>query len=67
MDVSSRTRLRYFERGGGEATLEPFTGKGSDPKSFGGRVLATKLDGIWNLPEGDLHYVSFDVDDVEFE
>lgn len=59
--------MRYFDRGGGNATLERFTGKGSHPKNFSGRVLASKIDGIWNLPEGDLHYVSFDVVSVEFE
>jgi hypothetical protein len=59
--------MRYFDRGGGIATLERFTGKGSLPKTFDGRVLASRFDGIWNLAEGDLHYVSFDVDSVEFE
>jgi hypothetical protein len=59
--------MRYFDRGGGRATLERFTGKGSRPKSFDGRMLASRMDGIWNLPEGDLHYVSFDIDWVECE
>jgi hypothetical protein len=59
--------MRYFDRGGGMATLERFTGKGSHPKTFDGRVLASRFDGIWNLAEGDLHYVSFDIDSVEFE
>jgi hypothetical protein len=59
--------MRYFDRGGGKATLERFTGKGSHSKSFSGRMLASKFDGTWNLPEGDLHYVSFKVDSVEFE
>jgi hypothetical protein len=59
--------MRYFDRGGGRATLERFTGKGSLTKNFGGRVLPSKFDGIWNLADGDLHYVSFDVDRVEWE
>jgi hypothetical protein len=58
---------RYFDRGGGKATLERFTGQGSLPRSFDGRMLPSKFDGIWNLPEGDLHYVSFEVDNVQFE
>ena len=59
--------MRYFDRGNGQATLERFTGKGSRPKSFDGRVLASRMDGVWNLSEGDLHYVSFDIDRVDFE
>jgi len=59
--------MRYFDRGNGKATLERFTGKGSRPKCFDGRMLASRMDGVWNLPEGDLHYVSFDVDRVDFE
>jgi hypothetical protein len=59
--------MRYFDRGGGKATLERFTAKPSAPKTFTGRRLPSRFDGIWNLPEGDLHYVSFDVDRVEWE
>ena len=59
--------MRYFDRGGGRATLERFTGAGSHPKLFGGRMLASKIDGFWNLADSDLHYVSFDIDHVEFE
>ena len=59
--------MRYFDRGDGKATLERFTGIASRPKSFDGRMLASRMDGFWNLPEGDLHYVSFDIDRVEFE
>jgi len=59
--------MRYFDRGNGKATLERFTGKGSRPKNFGGRMLASRMDGVWNLSEGDLHYVSFDIDRVDFE
>jgi hypothetical protein len=59
--------MRHFDRGGGKTTLERFTGKASRPSAFGGRRLASRFDGIWNVPEGDLHYVSFDVDSVEWE
>ena len=59
--------MRYFDRGDGQATLERFTGTGSGHRDFGGRVLASKMDGFWNLHEGDLHYVSFDIDAVEYE
>jgi len=59
--------MRYFDRGRGMATLERFTGKSSHPRMFHERMLASKIDGIWNLPEGDLHYVSFDIDRVEFQ
>ncbi len=59
--------MRYFDRGRGRTTLEPFTGKNSRPRMFAGRMLASTMDGIWNLPEGDLHYVSFEIEHVEFE
>ncbi len=58
---------RYYDRGNGKATLERFTAKASAPKVFGGLRLATKLDGAWNLPEGDLHYVAFEVERAVFE
>jgi hypothetical protein len=59
--------MRYFDRGNGKATLERFTGKGSRPKSFDGAHAGVRMDGVWNLPEGDLHYVSFDIDRVDVE
>jgi hypothetical protein len=59
--------MRYFDRGHGAATLERFTGKSSRPRMFHGRTLSSQIDGVWNLPEGDLHYVSFELDRVEFE
>jgi hypothetical protein len=31
------------------------------------RLRARRMDGIWNLPEGDLHAVSLDIDRVDFE
>ena len=58
---------RYFDRGNGLATLERFTGKSSQPKSYAGIMLGSRMDGSWNLREGDFHYVSFDVDSVEFQ
>jgi len=58
---------RYFDRGSGLATLERFTGKISQPKSYAGIMLGSRMDGSWNLQEGDFHYVSFDVDSVEFQ
>ncbi len=59
--------MRYFDRGGGTATLERFTGEHSRPQVFGGRMLASKMDATWNLPEGDLHYVSFQIEHADFE
>ena len=58
--------MRYFDRGRGRATLERFTGTSSRPRNYGGLVLGSRLDGFWNLPEGDLHYVSFEVESIEF-
>jgi hypothetical protein len=58
---------RFYDRGNGRATLEKFTGRGSNPKDFSGLMLSSQLDGFWNLPEGDLHYVSFVIDSVEYE
>lgn len=59
--------MRAFDRGEGRFTMERFTEKASKPATWGGRRLAAHLDGYWNLPEGDLHYVSFDVEQAEFE
>jgi hypothetical protein len=58
---------RYFDRGGGHATLEHFTARGTRPKNFDGRMLPSRVDGIWNLSDGDLHYASFDIDRIDFE
>lgn len=58
---------RYYDRGGGRGTLETFTGQGHDVRDFGGLKLASVMDGYWNLPEGDLHYVHFIIERVEFE
>jgi hypothetical protein len=59
--------MRYFDRGDGRATLERFTGTSSRPRTYAGRVLNSKMDGVWNLHEGDFHYVSFEVDAAAFE
>jgi hypothetical protein len=59
--------LRPFERAGGASTLERFTGKYGSPRTWQGRTLGAHLDGVWNLPEGDLHYVAFEVENAEFE
>jgi len=57
---------RYFDRDNGEATLEKFTAKGQDIKDFNGLKLGSVVDGYWNLKEGDLHYVHFIIEKVEF-
>lgn len=58
---------RYYDRNDGQVTLEKFTGKGQDIKDYDGLKLASIIDGYWNLKEGDLHYVHFIIDRVEFE
>lgn len=40
---------------------------GHDARDFGGLKLASVMDGYWNLPEGDLHYVHFVIERVECE
>jgi hypothetical protein len=59
--------MRHFDRGEGRSTLEWFTGKSREPRSYDGRMLASRFDGYWNLPDGDLHYVAFEVERVTFE
>jgi hypothetical protein len=58
---------RAFDRGEGRFTMERFTGKSSQPASCKGSRLATHYDGVWNLPEGDLQDVAFDVVQAWFE
>ncbi len=59
---------RAFSRAKGQpATLEKFTGKASGERSVGGRLVPAHLDGSWNLAEGDLHYVSFELERVAYE
>jgi hypothetical protein len=59
--------MRYFDRGKGRGSLERFTGKASGFKEQAGFVLPARYDGFWNLPEGDLHYVSFKVESIDIE
>jgi hypothetical protein len=59
--------LRWFDRGGGRATLERFVGRASGEGTWGGRRLPARFDGVWRLPEGELHYVAFDVEQATFE
>jgi len=57
---------RYFDRDNGKTILEKFTAKGQDIKDFSGLKLGSVVDGYWNLKEGDLHYVHFIIEKVEF-
>jgi hypothetical protein len=59
--------MRYYDRGNGTSTLEKFTGVTPEYKEQAGFMLPAKLDGYWNLKEGDLHYVSFSMDTYEIE
>jgi hypothetical protein len=59
--------MRYYDRGNGAATLEKFTGIATAYKKHDGFMLPAKLEGYWNLKEGDLHYVSFVMDRYEIE
>lgn len=61
------TTLRYFDRGTAPATLERFTVVFSKPSSYAGVTLASHIDAFWNLPDGDFHSASFDLDAVTFE
>jgi hypothetical protein len=58
---------RFYDRGGGRGTIETFSGAGRDVRDFGGLTLASVVDGDWNLAEGDLHYVHFVIERVEWE
>jgi hypothetical protein len=57
---------RYFDRGDGKATPEKFSGIGSGSRTHNGLRLPAVFDGYWNLKEGDVHYVHFVVDSVQF-
>lgn len=59
--------MRYYDAGGGKTSLEKFTGKPSEYKETGGFMLASRLDGYWNLKSGDLHYVTITIDKYEIE
>jgi hypothetical protein len=58
---------RPFDRGNGAFTVELFTAKGCAIRDFNGLKMASVLDGYWNLTEGDLHYVHFTMDEMNFE
>ncbi len=58
---------RYYDRGNGQETLEKFVGLCSVIRDFNGLKLNTVYDGYWDLPEGELHYVHFVIDRIEFE
>jgi hypothetical protein len=57
---------RYFTGYDGEPLLEKFTVKTSGSENHDGLVLPKVYDGYWNLKSGDLHFVHFVVDNVEF-
>jgi hypothetical protein len=59
--------LRPYDRGEGRTTLERFTGKASGAATWGGRRFPTRIEGTWNLPEGDLPYVDFEVESARFD
>ena len=61
------TLMRYFDTGKGTATPERFTGQTSNPRDFDGLIIPTRYQGYWNLQEGDLKYVDFTLDRVEWE
>jgi hypothetical protein len=59
--------MRSFDRGGGRSTLERCTFRFSSPRTWDGRSLGSHVDGSWNLADGDLHYVAFDIERAAFE
>ena len=46
---------------------EKFVGLASVIRDFHGLKMNTVFDGYWDLSEGELHYVHFVLDRVEFE
>ncbi|MBN1413926.1 MAG: hypothetical protein JW973_02395 [Bacteroidales bacterium] len=58
---------RYYGKDEKSSTLEKFTGIVHGSHNHGGLVLPEVFDGYWNLKEGDLHYVHFVIDSVEWE
>jgi hypothetical protein len=54
---------RYYDR---IRTLK-FLGTTSDTRDHHGLKLASTIDKCWNLKEGDVHYVHFIVESVEFD
>lgn len=59
--------MRNYDRGNGKSTLEKFVAVASGYKEQSGFVLPTKLDGYWDLKEGEFHYVSFEIGEMEIE
>jgi hypothetical protein len=59
--------LRFYDRGKNNLTLEKFIGKVEAYRDYNGVTLASVINGYWALKEGDLHYVHFVIDRVEFE
>jgi hypothetical protein len=57
---------RYYGKDDGSSTLEKFTGTAQGSRNYGGLILPEIFDGYWNLKVGDLHYVHFIVDSVEY-
>jgi len=58
---------RYYGSDDGQSTLETFTGIANGSRNHNGLVLPEVFDGYWNFKTGDLHYVHFVVDRVEYE
>jgi hypothetical protein len=58
---------RYYGDDDSQPTLEKFTGICHGKRNHNGLVLPEVFDGYWNLKTGDLHYVHFVVDRVEYE
>ncbi len=56
---------RYHENRDGKTALERYALRGSNPKQFGWLTLPAKLDGYWNLPEGELHDLAIVIQSVD--
>jgi hypothetical protein len=58
---------RYYSTASHPPTLEKFTGILHGKRSHDRILLPEIFDGYWKLKTGDLHYVHFVVDSVEYE
>jgi len=58
---------RYYGEDDGSSSPEKFSGTVQGSRNYRGLILPEVFDGYWNLKEGDLHYVHFVVDSVEYE
>jgi len=58
---------RYYGNDENQQTLEKFTGIAHGKRNHNGIILPEIFDGYWNLKTGDLHYVHFIVDSVEYQ